>query len=166
VTEFALTPTFVELDVFEMTEVAGSLTHFKFFLLGFVLMAIGAVNLLTLDLVFLLQVWLVNKGYLFGELYLLSLELIIWPAVAIGGHTTGIRDPRSRQDILATQLEVGETLWGFVWNVLEIFCGDRFRNLRYFQGLLGRIVAFNAAVFVVFAFFPEFVAFFYDARIS
>ena len=80
-----------------------------------------AVYLLTLNLVLLFQVWLMSEENLLGEFDLFGFELIIRFAVAIGGHTAGVDDSRSRPDRLAAELDVGETFRRLFGNMYILF---------------------------------------------
>ncbi len=59
--EFALSAVLVEFNVFKMTEVTGGLRDLEFLLIGFVLVARGAVDFLALDLVLFIQMRFVMK---------------------------------------------------------------------------------------------------------
>ena len=61
VAEFASAAILVELDVFEMAQVASSLGNLKFFLVGLVLVTGCTVYVLAFNLVLLFQVRLVNE---------------------------------------------------------------------------------------------------------
>jgi hypothetical protein len=139
-----------------MAEVTGGLAHLKFLHFRLMLVAVGAVNLLALDLLFLIQVRFMDEAHLLCEFDLLGLELVIRFSVAICGHAAGVHDPGPRLDRFTAQGQIREALgWLF---------GDMFGLSRY-TGLLsgldfkfpGWIMTLHAAIFVVFLFFPKFV---------
>ena len=113
----AFSPILIEPDVFKVAKVTGSLGNFEFFGVGLVLVTGGAVYILALDLVFLFQMRFVHKKHLLGKFYLFGLEFVIRSAVAVGGHTVGIADPRSGSDGLAAKLNVGEAFRRILGNV-------------------------------------------------
>jgi len=124
------------------------------------LVAAGAVDLLTFDLVLLIQVWFVDKGNLLCEFDLFGLELIVCLAVAVGSHATGVYDSRSGLDALTTQGEVREAVrcrFGYVRD---------FRGFIWLLGLIGWIMALDTAPFIVFAPFPKFITLLYNAGIG
>lgn len=142
------------------------LGHLEVLFLCLMLVAVGAVDLLTLDLVLFIQVRLMDVDYLFCKFDLLSLELVIRLAVALVRHATFIDDSGPRLDRLTAQGDVGKTLWPFTGDVFTFNCGAGLCGLARLLGLSGRIVTLNAAIFVVFARFPGLVAFLNDTRIG
>ena len=164
--ELAFTSALVELDVGKVTEITGGLAHLEVFLLGLVLVAAGAVELLALDLVFFLQMRLVHVNYLFGELDFFSLELVIRFAVTTGGHAAGIGDPRPRLHRAAAQLKVGEALRRFLGNVFALSRTASNGDLSRLPILSGWVVTLETAVFVVFVLCPSVVAFLKNPRVG
>jgi hypothetical protein len=130
-----------------------------------VLVTVGAVDLHALDLLLLLQMWIVGEVNLFGELDLLGLELVIRLAVAVGGQAAGIDNPRPGLNRAAAEGDVGETLGGFCRNVFLLsFVG--FTRLRFFAlSFLGRVVTLDATDVFVFPRFPQIVTLLHDARV-
>jgi hypothetical protein len=166
VAELAFAPAFVELDVGKVAEITGGLGHLEVFLLGVVLVAAGAVELLALDLVFFLQMRLVHVNYLFGELDFFSLELVIRFAVTTGGHAAGIGDPRPRLHRAAAQLKVGEALRRFLGNVFALSLTASNGDLSRLPILSGWVVTLETAVFAVLVFCPSILAFLKHPRVG
>ncbi len=149
-----------------MAEMAGFPAHLEFLFVSLVLVAVGAVDLLALDLVFLLQVRFVDERHLLGELDLLGLELVIRLAVAVGGHAAGVDDSRPGLDRVAADGDVGETLGGFCRDMFRLcFAASSWLWARSL-GFRGRVVALDATDVFMFALFPEIVAFLHDARVG
>jgi len=123
VAEFAFAPVLIELGVFKMTKMAGGLGNLKFFLIGLVLVTGSAVYLLSLDLLFFVEMRFMHKESLFGKFNLFGLEIIICLSVTVRGHATGIADPRSGSDGFTTKLNVGEALRRIFRNVFDFCCG-------------------------------------------
>jgi hypothetical protein len=134
-------------------------------LLTLVLVTAGAVDLHALDLVFFLQVRLVHVGHLFGELDLLGLELVIRFAVAVGGHATGIDNPRPGLNRAAAEGDVGETLRRLFGNVFTQSLTVSNCNLPRLAVLPGQVMAFYTTACVVFVICPGVVALLYNARV-
>jgi len=106
--QFASAPVLVEFDVFEMTQVTGGFADLEFLLIGDVLVAGDAVDLLTFDLLFFIKMRFVNKSDFLGELDFFGFELIVRLAVTGSGHTAGIGNLGSRSDGIAAQRQVGK----------------------------------------------------------
>ena len=112
VAELAFAPAFVELDIFEMTQVTASFAYLEFLLIGFVLVAGDTGNLLTFDLFFFVEVRFVNKNDFLGELDFLGFKFVIRLTVTDGCHTAGIDNLWSRPNGIAAQGQVGKmTRW-------------------------------------------------------
>ena len=99
--QFTSAAILVEVDVFEVAQVASGLGNLEFLLVGLVLVAGRAVDLLALNLILFFQMRLVNEGDLFCELDFFGLESVVGFAVAGSSHTIVITDPRPRPDSFA-----------------------------------------------------------------
>lgn len=167
VTELALAPPLVELDVCEVAEVTGGQAHLEFFLLGLMLVTRSAVYLLALDLVLLLKVRFVDKvDLLFAQLDFFGLELVIRLAMAVGSHAAGVDDPWSRVDRIPAEPDVGEAVRWLFGDMLVLGRGTCRLGLTPHLGPLGRVMTIHAAVFVVFVLFPKLVGFLNDIRVG
>ena len=107
-TDFTTASSVVELGTHEVTEKADVLAHLKFFQVCLVLVAGGAADFLTVDLIFLFKMGLMNKGYLFRILDLPDFEIIAGFAMAAGGRARGVIDIRACLDDRTTDFHVGE----------------------------------------------------------
>jgi hypothetical protein len=106
-----------------------------------------------------------NKCYLFSEFDLLGFKLVIRLAVAGSRHAAGVDDSRSGFNRLSAELKVGEPIRWFFGYMAGFYLSGRNRR-AFFLNFPGGIVALDAAEFVVFGFFPKFVAFLDNTRVS
>ncbi len=108
VAKFTAAAVLIELDIFKMTKDAGFFGYFKFLLVGFMLVAGGAVYHLAFDLLLFVQMRFMDEFDFFGELNLFGFEFIVRFAVTDGGHTACIGNLWSRSNGIATQRQVGK----------------------------------------------------------
>lgn len=157
--KLALGPALVELGICKMAEIAGGFRYFKMLRVRFVLVAGGAIDFLTLDLVFFKEMGLVNKIDLIGELDLFGHELVFRFSVAGGGRTAGIEDHGSRPDRFTPQFQVGNMAWCPNGNVnFGRACLSPLGRILPLGGLRG-IMAINTVDIIVFSLFPSLMAF-------
>ncbi len=149
-----------------MAQKTGFFRDFKMLFFTIMLVAGGAVDLLTLYLVFVLQVRLVDVFHFLGKFDFLGFEFIIRIAVAAGRHAAGVDDSRPLFDRLAAKRNVGETLRSRPGTVCAFRRGSGSRGPARFLGRFGWVVAFDTPEFSVIARFPALVAFLNDARVS
>ena len=159
-TDFTTASSVVELGGHEVTEIAGVLAHLEFFQVRLVLVAGGATDFLAFDLILLVKMGLMNKRYLFRKFDLFGFEIITGLTMTVGGRARSIIDTRAHLDDWTTDFHVGEVLG----RLFGQMAGDRGFGNRF--GFFGPIMTSHTAHLVMFAFFPKFILFFNDSRIS